>query len=77
MSAIYAISFEAQQQQISDWCWSHRCGNGNMGMSNFGGFYMITCDQAECPRLDKQMDVPMGELDGDPVYLRKLREATP
>jgi hypothetical protein len=28
----------------------------------------------QCPQLDKQMDEPCGEVMGDPVYIRKLKE---
>jgi hypothetical protein len=28
----------------------------------------------QCPQLDKEMDEPFGEIMGDPIFIRKLKE---
>jgi len=76
MSRAFAILFPIQETQITAWCWNSACGHGEIGAVNIGdGLPLaILCGHEDCPHLDRQMDVPMGEVDGRMIYLRKLKE---
>jgi len=71
---LYAIIFEAQKEQITKWCWGPGCGKAVVGAVDLGIASAIVCRHDECPHLDKQMDEPMCEVQGEPVTLRKLKE---
>jgi len=73
---LYAVLFEYQQEQIKAWCWGS-CGAGHIGAVDLGSATAITCAEADCPHLEKQLDEPMGELGDTPVFLRKLEALEP
>lgn len=70
---LYAIIFPFQKAQITAWCWG-ACGFGQIGAIDIGPTAAIICQEVECPHLDRQMDESMGEVDGRPVFMRKLKE---
>jgi len=72
---LYAVVFEFQKEQIDAWCWGS-CGGGLAGavdLGEYGG--AVCCRRASCPHLDRQMDEPMGDVQGELVTLRKLLPA--
>jgi hypothetical protein len=68
---MFAIVFELQKDQISEWCWGS-CGKGVVGAITGEGFTFVACLHADCPHLDHEMAEPCGEVLGEPVFLRKL-----
>lgn len=77
MAKLYAVPCVPFQPFAADLCWGS-CGKGIVGaidipMGN-GGIACIACRQDDCPHLDRQMDDSMGDVNGEPVYLRKLRK---
>lgn len=74
---LFAVVFEMQQAQISAWCWGAGCGGGLCGAIDLGQFTAVPCRTSPCPHLDREMTEPCGEVDGEPVYLRKLAEVQP
>ena len=68
---LYAVVFPRQQAQITAWCWGS-CGHGIVGAVDLGPCAAVCCREEECPHLDKQMDMAMGAVGGEPVVLRKL-----
>ena len=70
---MYGIAFPHQKAQISAWCWGV-CGHGQIGAIDIGETYVIVCNEPLCLHLDKQTDEPLCEVDGRPLFLRKLKE---
>jgi len=68
----YATVWMAQAVEINKYCFGE-CGKANISLvmdEQLGG--LSTCNVEKCPFLDKQIDEPVGEVEGDNVYLRKL-----
>ena len=68
---LYAVIFELQKDQISEWCWGS-CGYGICGAVDFEPFSAVPCRHSPCPHVEREMDEPMGEVNGESIYLRKL-----
>ena len=79
---MYLIVINLQKPQVDSHCCGPKCGKGVFGAVTVpmgeGTLHCVPCNHAadECPILDRQMPTPMGEVDGRPAYLRKLK-ATP
>lgn len=58
------------QPFAADICWGS-CGLGLVGALTFEGQECIPCDTPVCPYLERQSE-KFGEIDGRPVFLRKL-----
>jgi hypothetical protein len=71
---LFAVLFPVQQRQIEAWCWGDGCGHGVCGAIDLGMSAAIPCNQITCPHVDREMTEPCGEVQGRPVFLRKLRE---
>lgn len=81
-SKIFALlPTEKQIETINAWCF-RKCGQ-----IIFGGLTMdlgdegspvelecFACRTVDCPVVDREIDEPVGDMDGDPVYIRKLKE---
>ena len=79
MGNLYAILYdEPTQKPIVEQVCFGSCGKiivGQLDIPLDGGILVaLACRQDACPALDKQMDEPCASLNGDPVYLRKLRD---
>lgn len=72
---LYGVLFPVQKKQIEAWCWDS-CGHGLAGAVDLGeGMpHAVPCNESDCPHLDKEMDEPLGETQGRPLFLRKLKE---
>lgn len=76
MSTIYVVLFPIQEPEITAYCLnSDRCGHGIIGAIDLGFAAGAPCRRAECLYLEAQIDEPYGEIDGEPVIIRKLRPA--
>ncbi len=74
-SPLWAVPFPIQEEQIGAWCWGQGCGKGHIGAVDLGPATAVVCSEPTCPFVDRQMDEPLGEVEGGrPVFLRKLRE---
>ena len=63
-----------QYEQIEKHCFGD-CGKiiiGSVIDNELGE--LVMCNQDDCPCLDRQMEEPIGEVDGIKIYLRKLLE---
>ncbi len=63
-----------QKAEIEHYCFT-KCGKALFSIvmdEQFGG--LSPCNEVNCPYLEKEMDEPFGEMQGDLVYLRKLKE---
>ena len=78
MSRLYLISFPHQQAQIDAWCWGS-CGCGILGGIELpDGPACVPCDRADCPHLEKEVELGAADDDPETVYvLRKLAEVSP
>ncbi len=68
---LYAIPL-GPQPFIPDLCWGS-CGKGQVGALTFEGLECIPCRQEICPHIERQSEC-VGDMDGDPVYLRVLTD---
>ena len=80
MSKLYLVPLTIQEF-AGGICWGS-CGLGQIGAVGIdvgGGLTVecIPCREDECPYLDRQTDEPVGEVQGDPAYLRKLKAPEP
>ncbi len=73
---IFGVLFPIQKKQIEAWCWGPGCGAGQIGAIGLGDGMpeCVPCNKPECPFLEKQGAQPVGDVDGRPLYLRKLRD---
>lgn len=75
VSPLYGLVMMMQEKTITDICF-WKCGKvlfaGADGGEGIGPLFL--CRSGKCAYLDKQMDEPLGDIDGDPLYLRKLKE---
>ena len=74
---IYGLVFLLQDQQkiIDDKCF-RTCKKiivGGVHCDEIGPLMVCRTPAAECPQLDKEMDEPVGDVNGDPVFIRKLK----
>ena len=75
---IYGLVFALQEKEITKYCFGE-CKKIVLGAIDGGDGIgtLIPCKEADCPFLEKQMETSIGSsnIDGEPVYLRKLIEA--
>jgi len=74
---IYALIWGilSQQEIINAHCFI-TCGKIIMGGINdidLGPLMVCRTPKDQCPQFDKEMDEPFGEVNGDPVFIRKLK----
>ncbi len=68
------VVIESQKKQIEKHCFGD-CGKILVGAgydSQIGE--VALCKEIDCKYLDKQMDEAIGEINNEPLYLRKLKE---
>ncbi len=78
MKNIYGlvIGIPEQKEIISKHCFG-TCGKIILGAimdKELGELAVCRTPKEECPQLDNQMEEPIGEVRGEPIYLRKLKE---
>lgn len=78
MKNIYGlvIAIPEQKKIISKHCFG-TCGKIICGFvydKELGELAICRTEKENCPHLDSQMDEPIGEVQGDNLYLRKLKE---
>ena len=69
---LFAISAMMQEKQAIKYCFGE-CGKilvGGLDEAHLGPCY--PCRQDDCPYEMKRTSVPMGEVQGEPVYVRRL-----
>ena len=74
---IYGLVFLLPDQQkiIDDHCFG-TCGKiivGGIHCDGIGLLMVCRIPAKDCPQLDKEMDEPVGDVNGDPVFIRKLK----
>ncbi len=79
-SKIYALLFDhpTQKGAIDKYCF-RECGKiivGAITDEQFGAMMVCRTDADKCPCLEKEMDEPFGDVNGENVYLRKLKHIT-
>jgi hypothetical protein len=78
MSKLYLVPWTIQKF-AGDLCWGS-CGHGQCGAVAIDvgdrAIDCIPCRESDCPHAERTMNEPIGEVQGEPAYLRKLREAT-
>ena len=68
------IGIPEQRKQIAMHCFGD-CGRIIVGAGYDPAIGEIgICRYDDCPYLDKQMSEPIGDIDGESLYLRKLKE---
>ena len=78
MGSIYAVLYDEPSQTpiVKAVCFG-TCGQIIIGSLTIPldeyVLVALTCRQEDCPALDKQMEEPCGSVDGEPIYLRKLK----
>jgi hypothetical protein len=77
-SKLYLVPWTVQKF-AGDICWGDACGKGQCGAVSIDvgpGMTVecIPCREDDCPFAERTMDEPCGEVQGESVYLRKLRE---
>ena len=68
------LNIGSQLRAIQKHCYGD-CGKGYVGGlcdKQLGS--LMLCDEKECPYLDKEMDIPIGEFSGKQLFLRRLKE---
>lgn len=73
---LYVIPIQPHEHagiNVADICWGS-CGRGIVGGVDIGGASCIPCrtEAAECPHFEREVDSET-DLDGDRLFLRKLR----
>ena len=69
---LFAISAMMQEKEAKKYCFD-KCGKiliGGLDDAEFGPFF--PCREESCPYELKRTSVPMGEVKGEPVYVRRL-----
>lgn len=74
MARIYAVPVDPQPF-VSKLCWGS-CGRGHVGAIMIGVMGCIPCGEEQCPHLDREMELPGADVDGSPVWLRRLLDPT-
>ena len=78
MTTIYLVPWTVQKF-AGDICWGS-CGKGQVGAIGIdvwgGTIECIPCREAECPHVEREMEWPGADVDGDSVVMRKLKEPT-
>jgi hypothetical protein len=74
---IYGLvcGIETQREIIEKHCFGD-CGKIIVGAiidKAIGELGVCRTPKEACPRLDKEMDEPIGEVNKEPIYIRKLR----
>ena len=75
---IYGLVFLLPNQQkiIDDHCFN-TCKKiivGGINVEGIGPLMVCRTPAKDCPQLDKEMDEPIGDVGGDPIFIRKLKE---
>jgi len=78
MARIYAVPIvPGHDEWVTTLCWGS-CGKGICGAFDLGSVGVpasaIPCREEQCPYLDRESDESIGTVDGDYVYLRKLKK---
>lgn len=87
-SASAANTGKAVKQRLFGVCWAfpkqrafaEKHCFGDCGHAIIGSIHnpeigeILPCRQEVCPYLDSQMEVSCGEVNGEPLFLRKLKE---
>ena len=77
-SRLYGLVFGIPEQKaIIDKVCFGSCKKIIVGSMHLDGIVpMLFCRQpaAKCPAFDREMDEPLGDVNGEAVYLRKLKE---
>jgi hypothetical protein len=71
---VYGIP--GQAKIIDEYCFK-KCGKiivGGMTHELVGPLMICRTPKKQCPQFNREMDDPCGEVMGDPVYIRKLKE---
>jgi hypothetical protein len=81
MAKLYAVPVTIQAF-AADFCWGDKCGKGIVGgldldLGGGRGVSCIPCREDDCPFAKKTMAEPCGEVNGEPVYLRALKDPVP
>jgi hypothetical protein len=76
MKKLFVVPFPIQKREIDALCWGSGCGLGIIGAIDLGVCTGVPCRVQSCPHVDREMDKAMGEVNGEPVYLRKLKAVT-
>ena len=74
---IYGLVFLLPDQQkiIDDHCFG-TCKKiivGGVHCEGIGSLMVCRTSAKECPQFDKELDEPVGDVNGDPVFIRKLK----
>lgn len=67
------IAIPEQDKLITKYCFGD-CGKvicAGIDGEVFGPIF--PCRQKECPHLDKEIDEPIGDINGHPLFIRKLK----
>ena len=70
----YVTVWAIQEDEIKHWCFDN-CGKVIFSLlidDELGG--LSHCWESDCPHLDKEMDEPFGEVQGNNAYMRKLKD---
>ena len=74
---IYGIlAEESKQKEIIDRVCFGSCGKVIVGAMDGGGIgFLWPCrtESKDCPAFDREMEMPFGDIDGEPIILRKLK----
>jgi len=80
MKPIYGlvISIPEQHDIISKHCFK-TCGKiivGGIVDKELGELAVCRIAKEQCPQFDRELDEPIGEVNGDPLFIRKLKMET-
>jgi hypothetical protein len=77
MKPIYGLIWGIpDQEKIIDAHCFKTCGKiivGGITDKELGALMVCRTPKDQCPHLDKEMDEPFGEVNGEPVFIRKLK----
>lgn len=72
---VLSVEFQANRRLSKNTVFGD-CGKIIIGAiidKEIGELGICRTPKEQCPRLDKEMDDPFGEVIGDPIYIRKLK----
>lgn len=74
---IYGLIFHLPDQQkiIDEHCF-RTCKKiiiGGVYCEGVGSLMVCRTSAKDCPQFEKEMDEPIGDVDGEPVFIRKLK----
>lgn len=75
---IYGLVFLIPDQQkiIDEHCFKtcRKIIVGGVNCEGIGPLMVCRTVAKDCPQIDKEMDEPVGDVNGDPLFIRKLKE---